>query len=273
MRDASAFVGAWPFGLYKHVTAKDLALRLENAGFSEAAVSPLEAVLQPDPMPANRSFLAAIGEPTAIPLIPVPVVNPAMGTWHAQLTELEHLLGGELPAVKVLPNYHLYGLDERRLNDLSSELTEKSVPICVQIRMADERTHHPLMIVPSVSPEAINAYATRFPQLRVLVCGAYLRELGAYRNRPNVAVELSFVESGHLLSDTLVILGPDRVAIGTHSPLHTATAGAAKLDSDELPKEVRLQLADGTFLEIYRRSRTAFSPPGNGPPVPSDGQT
>ena len=262
MRDASGFVGVWPFGVYKHVTAKDLAVRLERAGFSEAAVSPLAAVFQPDPMPANRSLLSALRAPTAIPLLPVPVVNPAIGTWHTQITELDELLSGRIPAVKILPSYHLYDLEEHRLQELSSVLTARSIPICVQVRMADERTHHPLMMVPPVPSEVVNAYAGRFPHLRVLICGAYLRELNVYRGRPNVAVELSFVESGHLLRDTLTVLSADQVAIGTHSPLHTAAAGAAKLYSDDVSKEVRSQLADGTFLEIYRGRRTAFSPIG-----------
>ena len=95
--DVSAWTGTWPFDVNGHVSLARLAARLEAAGILEALVSPLDAVLAPDPMPANRALLAEIEEAGDLPvdLRPAPVVNPLLATWFADLVELLHALGRE----------------------------------------------------------------------------------------------------------------------------------------------------------------------------------
>jgi hypothetical protein len=117
--------------------------------------------------------------------------------------------------------------------------------------MIDERSHHPLMKVPGVAPAAVVELARAHPALPVLVCGATMADLPALAAGPTILAELSFVESGWLLRDALAQLGPERLLLGTHAPLHYPAAGVAKLSSDELPAETRQRLAQANFERFF----------------------
>lgn len=68
----------------------------------------------------------------------------------------------------------------------------------------------------------------------MLACAGYMAELPVFAPHPNLHAELSFVESGWLLRDALGHLGPRRLLLGTHAPLHYPAAAVAKLASDDL---------------------------------------
>jgi predicted TIM-barrel fold metal-dependent hydrolase len=252
MHDASAFVGNWAFSLAPTITATDLIARLRAVGITGAAFAPIEAVLAPEPMAANRRLLAELAAgPESFVRVTLPILNPSLPGWEADFATCLEMGGPMVRGIKVTPNYHDYTLDSPSITALARRCAMQQIALCIQVRMGDERSHHPLMKVPAVPPAAVAEFAGRHDSLPILVCGAYMSELAAYREYPNVSAELSFVESGWLLRDALGFLGGDRLLLGTHAPLHMAAAGMAKLSSDELDDETYARISRRNFERIF----------------------
>jgi predicted TIM-barrel fold metal-dependent hydrolase len=252
MHDASAFVGNWAFSLAPAITATDLIAQLRVTGITGAAFAPIEAVLAPEPMAANRRLFAALAAgPGSFVRVALPMLNPSLPGWEADFAACIEGGGAMVRGVKITPNYHNYTLDSPSITALARRCAMQRIALCIQVRMVDERSHHPLMKVPAVPPAAVAEFAGRHDSLPMLVCGAYMSELAAYRAYANVSAELSFVESGWLLRDALGFLGGDRLLLGTHAPLHTAAAGVAKLSSDELDDETYARISRRNFERIF----------------------
>lgn len=251
--DASAFVGPWPFGDGRGETLRALTGALAGVGVAGAALSPVRAVLAPEPMGANRALLAALARRPGGPFraLPVPILDPSLPDWRAQLAECRARGGAAVRAVKIVPNYHGYALTLPAVGELAAELARVGLALCVQVRMVDERARHPLMRVPGVAIAEVAGLAAAQSELPVLVCGAYLAELAALAPVGNAHAELSFVESGYLLRDALGRLGADRLLLGTHAPLHYPAVGVAKLDADELEPAARERLGAGNFRRLF----------------------
>ncbi|HEU5424500.1 MAG TPA: hypothetical protein VFU72_13225 [Nitrolancea sp.] len=253
MLDASAWVGTWAFAPSQRVALAGLVRTLTVAGLAGAAVSPVEAVLAPEPMAANRHLLAAAARRRAgdFAIVPVPILDPSLPAWREHLAECSAQRGDVLRAVKIVPNYHEYSLGAPAVAALAAELARRDLGLCVQLRLADERAHRPSLVVPGVDPACVTALAVAQPDLRVLVCGAYMSDLAVLAPAANIATELSFVESGYLLRDALAHLGPDRLLLGTHAPLHYAAPGVAKLGADALSPGVSAQLGTDNFRRFF----------------------
>ena len=57
--DANVYLGSWPFAPLPPRTGPQLAAHLRALGIARSLVSPLGAVFQPDPMPANCALLVS----------------------------------------------------------------------------------------------------------------------------------------------------------------------------------------------------------------------
>ena len=245
--DTSVFCGYWPFRALTTRTPKALKALLEPLGVTQAWVASSEAILYPDPMQGNAPLFEAIqGDPF---FIPVAIIDVTLATWERDARACVERWG--CGALKTVPNYQSCDLGYPRLADLLSLAQALNVPVCIQVRMMDERAHHPLMKVPGVSCEEIAGLAARVPDARVLVCGAYHRELAALRNSPSVWAEISMVESERPLRGAIDALGEERVVFGSHAPFLYPTAALAKVSVDpvdvsaEVVEAVRYRNAEG----------------------------
>lgn len=253
MHDASVFVGHWAFSPAPAITATDLITRLRAAGITGAAFAPVEAVLAPEPMAANHRLFAelAAAQSAGFRAVAVPIIDPSLPGWEDDFAACLEAGGPMVRAVKIVPNYHNYALDLPAVGTLARECSARDIGLCVQVRMEDERSHHPLMRIPAVPPAAVAVLAGAHAALSLLVCGAYMAELTAYRACPTVGVELSFVESGFLLRDALASLDADRLLLGTHAPVHMIATSVAKLSSDDLNADVRARIGTGNFARFF----------------------
>ncbi len=225
--DTSVFVGTWPFRCLPHRTVPALKAYLTARGVLQAWVAPVEAILYPDPMQANEPLLAEVaGDPF---WVPVAVLDPTLPTWREDALAC---LGRGARAFKLTPNYHGYRLTDPVATEVAALAAETGALLCVQLRVMDERAHHPLMKVPGVPAADVVALAASYPQVRFLACGAYFAELRALRPAANVWAELSFVETGNTLRAAVTELGAERVVFGSHSPFFYFEAVAAKLVAD-----------------------------------------
>ncbi|MGH2603397.1 MAG: hypothetical protein ACRDJ9_28935, partial [Dehalococcoidia bacterium] len=175
MFDASAFAGPWPFADGRNESLSELAAWLRAAGVEAALVSPASAVLALEPMAANRHLLDEIvrRQAEAVRVVAAPIINPSLPRWREHLAECVEQAGNVVRAIKIVPNYHDYPLVDDAVRALAQVLAERGLTLCVQMRMADERAHHPLVKVPGVAAAAVVTLAAALPDLPILVCGAY----------------------------------------------------------------------------------------------------
>lgn len=253
MLDASAFVGVWPFRDVPERTLDQMIALLRGAGLRGACFTPVEAVLAPEPMGANGRMLTEIVSHSErahdFVLIAAPVVNPTLPAWRDHVDDCVRQ-SARVRAVKVFPNYHGVSLDDPAFDRLADHCARRNLALCIQVRMEDERTRHPTVVIPPVDPAGVAGFASRHPRLRILVCGAYMAELRHYGSQPNLHVEMSFVESGRTLRDAVAVMGVRRLLLGTHAPLLMAAAGVSKPRSDDLDDGVD-EISGGNFERVF----------------------
>jgi hypothetical protein len=251
--DTSVFSGCWPFRAFRERTPAALKAHLEPLGVTQAWVASAEAILFPDPMQANEPLAEALGGDGFF--LPVAIIDPTLATARRDARTCLERLG--FRALKLVPNYHQYALADARVEELVALACQRDVPVCVQLRMMDERSHHPLMKVPGVPAEEVVALAQKHQRARFLVCGAYGQQLRLLRDAANVWAEISFVESGQALAGALQALGPDRLVFGSHSPLFYFEAEAAKFDvaAEDVPPSAIAAVRSTNAQTLLGRTR------------------
>ncbi len=256
MHDSSAFYGCWAFRSAAIRNLDELYLLLGQEGFHGAAVSPVEAILHPEPMSANYRFLSEVArrKDASFQVYPVPIIDPTLADWRGHISQCIELIDGRIPACKLLPSYHGYTLELPVLSELAEMLTKLGMTLCIQQRMEDERTrHHTMQVLTLPSPIAIKNFARNHPDLNILICAPYMSELNAFSGVINIHIEMSFVESGHSLRDVLNLLDSSQVLLGTHSPFLMPTAGISKAFADEISEERRSEICERNFMRLFTR--------------------
>jgi predicted TIM-barrel fold metal-dependent hydrolase len=249
--DASAWVGIWPFTAVRTTSLADLVSDLRAVGMSGAAISPLNAVLGPDPRLANRDLLAEAEAFDAgeFDVRIVPMLDPSLPGWKR---DLEQLVASDLVVgIRIVPNYHGYDVDGDDAMAIAMAVTESGLPLCVQVRMIDERAHHPLMKVSGVPLDGVARLARAVPDARILVGGAFTAELASIADVANVSAELSSVESGDAFGNAAKVLGADRLLLGTHAPLYTSAVAVAKVDLSDASEDERARVAWGNAASLF----------------------
>lgn len=230
--DVSAWIGAWPFDSNGHVSLERLAAHLAAAGIVEALVSPLDAVLVPDPMPANRALLTAIEDAGDLPvwIRPAPVINPLLTTWFEELVELVEQTG--IPAVRLLPTWHGWAPGDPAATDCLGLVSSVDMAPVVQARMVDDRALPRGAAQAAFDVAAMASWLATMPDVPVLLAGLYLDELPAIGELDHVAADLSFLGPEDTLATVLEVLPRRRVLLGTHAPLFDSRLGVARLSVD-----------------------------------------
>jgi predicted TIM-barrel fold metal-dependent hydrolase len=246
--DTSVFCGYWPFRCLPHRTPNELKAHLEAKRVTQAWVAAAEAILYPDPMQANEPLFQALGEHGFF--LPVGIIDVTVATWGRDAQTCLGQWGCRV--LKLVPNYHQYELSDPRVAEFVALAEEANVPVCIQVRVMDERSHHPLMKVPSVPAADVAELASRHPHVRFLACGAYQANLTPLSEAPNVWAEISLVESGQALKTAVDALGPRRVVFGSQSPLLYFDAVAAKLNVEpaDVPAEVVRAVRERNAAEL-----------------------
>lgn len=227
--DASAWVGMWPFTATRQTDLAGLVRQLAALGVTGALVSPLNAVLGPDPMLANDDLLAEIeGFPRDDFVVrAAPVLDPSLPGWDR---DLARLVGHPaVTAIRIVPNYHGYDVAGQSALALADAASHAGKPVVVQVRVLDERAHHPLMKVPAVPVADVARLATAVPGATFVMAGAFQAELALVAGQANVLAEVSSVESTDALGNAIEALGVDRLLLGTHAPVYEPAVAVAKL--------------------------------------------
>jgi hypothetical protein len=238
--DANTWTGRWPFAFVEEHNPRSLAAHLRAHGIARALVSPLDAVFAPEPGPANYQLLRATEGVAA--LVPVPVINPALGNWREELSACA--ADARVRAVRLLPRYHNYRLGAAVVNELVAELTRLKLRLIVQVRLIDERHEFHAMNLKPVPVAELQAFLRQHRKLPVLASGLLRAEiLPLAPKHPNLLADLSFAEWHDTIPHLLAKVPAKQLAFASHTPFLVTAAARAKLDRAETPAGQRAAVA------------------------------
>lgn len=246
--DTHVHLGRWPFTFAPDYTAKQLAAHLRAHGIGRALVSPLDAVLAPDPLPANRALFAAVRRLPA--LLPIPTVNPALAHWREQL---DFAATGPLRTIKLYPNYHNYRLDSHRFDAFFAEVQKRKLKLIISVRLEDDRHRYFALRMKDVPVKQIAAFLKQHPKLRPLLVGPGLpnvRELAKLKCG-NFSADTSFIEWLDSLSILVREFPVRRILFGSHAPFFITGASLAKLKTAKLPASTRAAISSGNAKRFF----------------------
>ncbi|RXK56246.1 hypothetical protein ESB00_10335 [Oleiharenicola lentus] len=247
--DANTWVGRWPFSFAAAHTPRSLAGHLKRHGIARALVSPLDAVFAPAPQPANLALLAATKRQRA--LLPVPVINPSLANWRADLAAVA--IDPGVRAVRLLPNYHNYRLNHPAVDELCDALKFLRLCLIIQLQLIDQRhEYHALTIKPVPVGDLANLLR-RHPGRPVLASGLLRPDLLKLAPRhPNLLADLSFAEWHDTMEHLLAKVPARQLAFASHTPLLITAAARAKLDTSTLRAAPRRLIASANLQRFLR---------------------
>lgn len=251
--DAGAWLGQWPFDEVEPDTTRELVARQASVGINLTSVASFEAVFRRDPMPANRRLIREVRDhPT---LEPVPILNLTLAHWPDALSH--YVETHRCRQVRLVPSYHLYDLRDGVVEKLVAAARTGDLKVSLQMRLEDERAHHPLMQVPPLPVEAVAALAAAHRDLTFLVLCPYRHEVLRLAEHPNLLFGISHVEA----LDTINRLLADGVPVGqlvleTHTPLFVTRAALAKVEQCTAGVEARRAILGGNLAAWLGGDRT-----------------
>ena len=168
------------------------------------------------------------------------VLNPMLANWRQSLAESQ-VEGAR--AIKLHPNYHVYSLDARPACELLAAAGEARLPVIIQLRMQDMRSHHPLCRIPDVPVAAALDAARAAKDTQIVLGGIRFAEMtaqaAAITALPNLWVDLSQVEHSDGMRQAITKVGIDRLVLGTHAPLFNMRSALLKMDEGLLTEHER----------------------------------
>jgi len=245
--DVNVSLGRWPFSALRPDTPARLERHLRAEGIGRAWVSATESILFPDPDVYDEALFQKLRRRRTLRF--VKTVNPTLPNWRESL---EHWTRTRrIRAVKIFPNYHRYSLGDRCATELAAVLRSQRLRLLVQMRVDDERNQSPLMQVPGVPYQDVITLAGRFPRMPVVALCPYLLEAKTLAPaRPNLCVDLSFMETPDMLRTALATIPARQIVFGSHTPVLYTRSAAMKLGLANIGKRQRRMIASGNAARI-----------------------
>jgi uncharacterized protein len=241
--DCNVGFGHWPFARFAEDTPARLDKLLESEGIGRALVSSAEAVLYEEPEECNLALERALARYPR--LVPVPVASPRVKSAWATVAR------PGIRALKLIPNYHGYTLGDERAVELCAKAAERGIPVLVQMRVEDERSHYELLKVPGVSVEDIVALAARLPTLAIVALCPYYAEALRLAAAPNVYADISFVENLDTLGQLCDKAPAGKFLFGSHAPWLYPKAAVRKLELSTIDKEQRAAIGSRNAARLF----------------------
>ncbi len=241
--DCNVGFGRWPFARFVEDTAAKLDRLLEADGIGAALVSSIDAVLYEEPAECNGELALKLRRHPR--LIGVPVANPRVRSAASILS-----VPG-LKAVKLIPNYHVYSLREQPAVSLCSQAADRGIPVLVQMRVEDERSHYELLKVPGVPVQDILGLAERLPELTIVALCPYFEEAVKLAVAPGVYVDISFAENLDPLGQLCGKAPFEKILFGSHAPWFYPRAAVAKLEKSTIGQREREAIGWRTASRIF----------------------
>ena len=246
--DTNVNLGCWPFTFTPDRTAAQLVKHLAASGIDRALVSHFGATFQPDPMPSNRTLLAAVKRTPAI--VPVPVINLRLANWRDQLAECQ---ATKVCAVKLLPNFNNYRLTDPVVNEFIEALAKTKLRLVINLRYEDERHRYFALNVKGVPITDLTACLKRHPKQQFFLTGIYRPELKELaKTCENFSAEISFCEWHNTLSDLLKDIHARRLMLGTCTPMLSTRGEVDKLRFANIPAKAKELIGSTNAVRFFK---------------------
>ena len=146
---------------------------------------------------------------------------------------------GRVEMVKLLPNYHMYDLDEKKLGKLVEITLRNNMVISLQMRVDDRRSQNFLLKVDDVKvSDAVRAISA-FPEQTFILNNVLMSEVEILtESLENIYIDIAFVEQQDTLEQLFKKCSPDRVLFGSHCPFFYPESALYKLKYSRLDMEV-----------------------------------
>jgi predicted TIM-barrel fold metal-dependent hydrolase len=238
---------------------------MDSLGIQRAAVSRLENVFYKDCLAGNRELYELIASHPgyADRFLPLYAVNPAFPGWDVDLEICRRDLGLARGAagLRLYPTYHQYALDSEPLAQVLERAVALDVPVVLNTRLEDERTHHWLCKVAAPSAESLASAIASASDARWVLCGLRAPQIrGVWRTleaqgvapRVQLLFDISLVQ-GPIDECQLLVeeIGAERLAFGTNLPLTVPESAALALAYADLPPATVAQIAAGNAARLF----------------------
>ncbi|MFQ6041300.1 MAG: amidohydrolase family protein [Candidatus Poribacteria bacterium] len=251
MIDINTFIGHCPFRRLPATTPDELWDLLKVYGIERALVSPIEGIFYEEPQIANEMLASQLDDRDE--LLQVAVLNPTLANWERSLRQCYEKY--HIAAVKLHPNYHTYRLEDSPARDLLSAVGDMRLPVIVQLRVNDTRSHHPLMQVPDVPVADVIAAAGKTQQVKIVLGGIKWGEAQGNAAKitalPNLWLDISQMETMDGLRRLIDACGTERLLFGTHAPFFYIRSAIIKLDEAQLSDEERERITRRNSERIF----------------------
>jgi predicted TIM-barrel fold metal-dependent hydrolase len=239
--DCSVWSGNWPFYYLRYGKLELLKERLTGYNITKAFVSPIEAILEQDTARANKNLLESIDNMKDEFFSPVPVIDLSYPNWEEAIEIASN--SQNVKMIKLLPNYHIYSLDEDNLGKLVEYTMKYNLVISIQVRIEDARRQYPLMKVSDVDIIQDIKVLSYFPKQTFVISNGYLNEVEQvlYSLDNNVYVDISSAEKQDVLTYLCKKYGSERLIFSTHCGFYCPEGNIFKLaysglDEDSLER-------------------------------------
>jgi len=169
--DVNAYIGHYPFRIFKYRTAVDLIKQMDKYGIDKSCVSSLNAVYYTDCMDGNYELLDEIA-PYSDRLIPFCVINPEYNEAINDFLLCVDNLG--FKGLRLFPRQQHYDLSGEASVELLKTAGEKNIPVHIPILLQDLRGCHPMENPKQISAEEIKDAALAAPYTNIILSNAYL---------------------------------------------------------------------------------------------------
>ncbi|OGV51682.1 MAG: hypothetical protein A2017_10160 [Lentisphaerae bacterium GWF2_44_16] len=231
MIDVNVSFGNWPFQYFSQDTPAKLSKHLKKNGIDRALVSSSEAAFFPDPDVCNKKLEASLKN--FKDLIPVPAVNPLLENWENIIDE------SNSKTVKIFPGYHNYSLSSECVEKMIEKLLKNKMPLMIQMRIEDERSHHPLCRIPPVPADDVIKLSLKYPNLPIICLCAYFAEtVKLLKASPNIYADISFAETTNFLARLLRDVPAEQLLFGSHTPFLYTKAAVMKIEYAEAGTDI-----------------------------------
>ena len=234
--DVDTWIGHWPFRSLPERRAGDLLRRMDRLGIDKAWVGNLNGVLYKDVHESNAELAAEV-KGKRDRLIPCALIDPNYDGWKEDLLRCRESFG--MPLLRLLPDYHGYGVESDRARELVSYAREIRMRTALLGRVVDPRGRHRLDPGREMDADRASKLLQAFPE-EVFLMLNFPRIVDEGREKPCLYDIPRFVgENGLRLEREIRRWGASRFALGTTLLLRYGRPSVLALERCSLSEKER----------------------------------